>query len=251
MDAGLPDAAAAKLGPTRKYELRVLLVALAVVLTGIPFGLLLHQVATDGPLTGLDESAARWTNRRMQGEDGVIGLMEAVSFLGKPVFLAAVVGIPALWLLRRGAHRLVVFLVVTTVGGGIVDSVVKVAVGRPRPAVEEPIVEAFGKSFPSGHSMSSLVCYGALLVAFAPLLSPRGRRVALAAVVVLVLGIGGSRLVLGVHYISDVVGGYALGAAWLAGSVAAFETWRADRGRRRTRPVTEGVEPEEAAELVA
>lgn len=228
-----------------------MLVALAVVLVGIPFGLLLQQVTTDGPLTALDESAARWTNRRVQGEDGVIGAMHVLSFLGKPIFLAVVVGIPGLWLLHRGAHRLVVFLVVTTVGGGIVDTLVKVAVGRPRPEVEEPIVEAFGRSFPSGHSMSSLVTYGALLVVFAPLLSPRGRRVALAAAVVLVLAIGASRLVLGVHFLSDVLGGYVLGAAWLAGSVAAFETWRADRGRRRTHPIEEGVEPEEALELTA
>jgi undecaprenyl-diphosphatase len=247
----LPDAAAAKLDPTRKYELRMVLLGLAVVLVGVPFGLLLHQVTTDGPLTALDESAAAWTNRRVHGEDGVIGVMHAVSFLGKPIFLAVVIGLPALWLLRRRAHRLVIFLLVTTIGGGLVDTAVKVAVGRPRPSVDEPIVEAFGKSFPSGHSMSAVVCYGALLVALAPLLSERGRKVALAAVVALVLAIGGSRLVLGVHFISDVLGGYALGAAWLAGSVAVFETWRAERGRPKTSPLTDGVEPEEAAELVS
>ena len=251
MDAGLPDGTAAKLGPLAKYELRVVLVGIAVVLVGIPFGLLLQQVTSDGPLTVLDESAARWTNRRVRGEDGVIGFMEVVSFLGKPVFLTIVVGVAALWFLHRGARKLFVFLVVTSVGGGIVDSVVKIAVGRSRPEVDEPIVEAFGKSFPSGHSMSSLVCYGALLIAFAPLLSDRARRVATGFVVVLVLAIGASRLVLGVHFITDVVGGYVLGAAWLIGSVAAFETWRADRGRRRTDPLVEGVEPEETKELAS
>ena len=100
--------------------------------------------------------------------------------------------------------------------------------------------------------MSSLVCYGALLVAFAPLMSDRVRRGGhRGAVVLLVLAIGGSRLALGVHFISDVLGGYVLGAAWLIGSVAAFETWRADRGRRRTDPLVEGVEPEETKELAA
>ena len=107
-----------------RYELRLLLAGLAVVLTGIPFGLLLHQVTTDGPLTALDESAARWMNRRIQGEDGVIGLLEAVSFLGKPVFLAVAVGLPVLWLWSRGARRIAMFLVVTSIGGGIVDTLV-------------------------------------------------------------------------------------------------------------------------------
>ena len=239
------------LGPLAKYELRVVLVAIAVALVGIPFGLLLQQVTTDGPLTELDESAAVSMQGRVQGEDGGIGLMEAVSFLGKPIFLLFAVGLPGLWLLRNGATKLVLFLAVTCIGGGIVDTIVKVAVGRPRPVHDEPIVEAFGNSFPSGHSMSSVVCYGALYVAFAPVLSPRARGVAQAAVAVLVLAIGFSRLVLGVHFISDVLGGYVLGAAWLLGAVAAFETYRAERGRRRTHPLTEGVEPEEAEAVVA
>lgn len=251
MDAGLPEATAAKLGPLAKYELRVVLLGLALVLVGIPFGLLLQQVTTDGFLTALDESAAQWTNRRVRGEDGVVGAMQFVSFLGKPIFLIFVVGLPGLWFLRRGANRVVVFLAVTCIGGSIVNSVVKITVGRSRPEVDEPIAEAFGKSFPSGHSMSSLVCYGALLIAVAPLLSPRVRRLATGFVVVLVLAIGGSRLVLGVHFITDVLGGYVLGGAWLIGSVAVFETWRAERGRRRTEPLVEGVEPEETKELAS
>ena len=251
MEHGLPEGVARKLGPLARYELRATLLGVALVLVGIPFGLLLQQVTTDGFLTALDESAARWTNRRVQGEDGVIGAMHFISFLGKPIFLAIVVGLPALWLLRRGAHKLVIFLAVTCIGGGIVDTLVKLAVGRSRPEVDDPIVEAFGKSFPSGHSMSSLVCYGALLIVFAPLMSAGVRRAATAFVVVLVLAIGVSRLVLGVHFITDIVGGYVLGAAWLIGSVAAFETWRADRGRRTTEPLVEGVEPEETEELVA
>jgi undecaprenyl-diphosphatase len=251
MDAGLPEVALRRLGPLGRYELRVVLAAAAVVLVGIPFGLLLQQVTTDGPLTALDESAAVWTNRRVRDDELLIGAMHVISFLGKPIFLLFAVGLPGLWLLRHGAHKLVIFLVVTCVGGGIVDTAVKVAVGRTRPQVDEPIVEAFGNSFPSGHSMSSLVCYGALLVVFVPLLSPTARRWAIAGAIALVLAIGASRLVLGVHYISDVAGGYALGAAWLLASVAVFETWRADRGRRTTEPLVEGVEPEETEAAVS
>jgi membrane-associated phospholipid phosphatase len=51
-------------------------------------------------------------------------------------------------------------------------------------------------------------------------------------------------LVLGVHFLTDVIGGYVLGLAWLLGAVAAFEIWRVELGRRPSEPLAEGVEPE-------
>lgn len=250
MDHLLPDTVARRLGPLARYELRALLFGLAIALVGIPFGFLLHQVATDGPVTGFDESGAQWLNDRFHDLDGAIAVLEVISFLGKPIFLVFAVGLPGLWLLRRGAHRLVLFLAVTSLGGGVIDTIVKVAVGRPRPALDEPIIEAFGKSFPSGHSMQAVVCYGALLLVFLPLVEGRRRTAAIVATGVLILAIGFSRLTLGVHFVSDVLGGYALGAAWLAASVAAFEIWREDRHKRPTRVLEEGLEPEEAKAAV-
>ncbi|HVE93437.1 MAG TPA: phosphatase PAP2 family protein [Acidimicrobiales bacterium] len=246
MDHGLPEAAATKLDARGRYGLRELLVGIAVALVGVPFGLLLHQVTRDGPLTSLDESAAEWLHVRVVDNEAVEAFMHAVSYTGKPIFLTFAVGLPALWLLRRGAKKLFLFLVVVSLGGGAIDTVVKVAVGRPRPKFDEPIATAFGNSFPSGHSMSSLVCYGALLLVFLPLIPPARRWLAVAATALLVFAIGFSRLALGVHFVSDVLGGYVLGAAWLLGSVAAFEIWREERGRRTTEPLEEGIEPEEA-----
>lgn len=251
MEHGLPEAAAAKLDPRARFELREILLAVAVVLVGIPFGLLLHQVTRDGPLTELDESGAQWLHVRVVDNDAIEAAMHAVSFTGKPIFLFFAVGIPALWLLLRGARKLFLFLLVVSIGGGLVDTAVKVAVGRPRPTFDEPIATAFGKSFPSGHSMSSLVCYGALLLVFMPLIPRRWRPWAIGSTALFVLAIGFSRLALGVHFVSDVLGGYVLGAAWLIGSVAAFEIWREERGKRPTAPLAEGVEPEEAKQAAA
>jgi membrane-associated phospholipid phosphatase len=252
VEQGLPDAAVRKLSPVERYGLRVTLFAVALALVGIPFGFLLQQVASDGPLTVLDEDAAAALNRWVFDRPNFVDAMQAISFLGKPIWLFVVIGLPSVWLLVRGERRLVAFLVVTSIGGGLVDTAVKLAVGRPRPEVDEPIAEAFGRSFPSGHSMSATVCYGALLLVFIPILgSDVRRRLAIGAAVVLVLAIGFSRLALGVHFVSDVVGGYVLGLAWLVASVAAFEIWRSERGRRRTRPLEEGVEPEETRDLVS
>ncbi len=250
MEHGLPEGVARKLGPLGRYELRATLYGIALVLVGIPFGLMLHQVTTDGPLTALDESAARWLNARIYDNDLAITLLQAISFTGKPIFLVFAIGLPGLWILRHGGRKLAVFLAVTCLGGGIVDTLVKLAVGRPRPELDQPITTAFNHSFPSGHSMQAVVCYGALLLVFLPLMGERLRRSAIGATIVLALAIGVSRLALGVHFVSDVLGGYVLGAAWLAGSVAAFEIWREERGRRPTHPLAEGVEPEESKELV-
>jgi membrane-associated phospholipid phosphatase len=250
MEHLLPEGVATKLGPLGRYELRVLLFGLALAIVGIPFGLLLHQVATRGPLTGFDEVGARWLNERFYDRPLVIDALEVISFTGKPIFLFFAVGVPVLWLLRRGAIKLAVFLTVTCLVGGAIDTVVKVAVGRPRPDVEHPITTAIGNSFPSGHSMQAVVCYGALLLVFLPLCTGWRRPAAIGATVVLISLIGFSRLSLGLHYVSDVLGGFALGAAWLTASVAAFEIWREERGRRPTRPTEEGVEPEETDDLV-
>ena len=251
MEHALPQPVVRKLDPVGRYGLRLTLFAAALTLVAIPFGLLLHSVVTDGPFTVFDEGAAQWLNRHVHDIAGAIGALEAVSFLGKPIFLLLAVGPPGLWLLRKGKYHLVIFLAVTCIGGGVVDTLVKVAVGRPRPEVDQPVATAFGNSFPSGHSMSSVVCYGALLLVFLPVLAGVWRRVAVVITAVLVTLIGFSRLALGVHFVSDVVGGYVLGLAWLAGSVAIFEIYREDRGLRRTKPVEEGVEPEEAKELAS
>jgi undecaprenyl-diphosphatase len=251
MRFGLPSGLARRLNPLERYGVRLTLFGLALALVGIPFGLLLHQVVSEGPLTGLDTRGAAELNRFVHDRPNLVKFVEAVSFLGKPIWLTVVIGVPAAWLLVRGQRKLVVFLVATSIGGGVVDTLVKLAVGRPRPEVDEPVATAFGKSFPSGHSMSSTICYGALLLVFLPLLAGLWKRIAIGGAAALVVAIGTSRLALGVHYISDVLGGFVLGAAWLVASVAAFEIWRVERGRRRTHPLAEGVEPEEARQLTS
>lgn len=249
MHEGLPEAVERKLDPVQRYGVRLTLFAVAVVIVAVPFGALLGQVMTDGPATRWDEDIARSLHEWVSGRDAVITVLEVLSFVGKPIFLTPVIAIPAIWLAWRGRWHLVVFLAVTSIGGGIVDTIVKVLVGRPRPLLDDPVSSARGNSFPSGHTMSSLVCYGALLLVFMPLMSREHRGRGVAATLVLVAAIGFSRLALGLHFVTDVVGGFMLGLAWLLASVAAWEIWREDRGLRRTEPMDEGVEPEEVRGL--
>jgi undecaprenyl-diphosphatase len=243
MPDGVPNGLRSRLDPTERYSVRVVLFGVAIVLVAIPFATLLFQVLAKGPLTRLDASVANHLNDTVHRTPGLVGGLRAVSWLGGPPFLALLTVAAAGFVLVRGRRKLCVFLVVTCLGGSLIDTVVKLVVNRPRPVVDHPVATAFGKSFPSGHAMSSTVVYGALLLVFLPA-AGRRRRALVAFVTALVLAVGCSRLLLGVHFVSDVLGGFVLGLAWLAASVAAFETWRQDRGRPRTDPLTEGVEPE-------
>jgi undecaprenyl-diphosphatase len=93
--------------------------------------------------------------------------------------------------------------------------------------------------------MASTIGYGSLLLAFLPLIPSRWRIPAASGYVLIVATIAFSRLALGVHFFSDVLGGFVLGLAWLAMATAAFSIWREERGKPPVE-VTEGLEPEEA-----
>lgn len=246
--AALPSFVRRRFDPQQRYGLRVTLFALALMLVFIPFGLLLDQVLDEGRFTEHDQVLAQRLHRLAHDNPWTIGPLEVLSFLGKPVWFYVIVGAACLYLLRHGLKRLAAFLVTTGLIGGAIDTVVKVVVSRDRPRFEDPIATAFGQSFPSGHAFTSTMMYGALLLVFMPAFGRRLRPLLVAAYVALVAAIAFSRLALGVHYLTDVLGGIALGAAWLAASTAAFQIWRRERGRKAADPMR-GLEPESAEDL--
>lgn len=233
----------------RRFGARLTLVAIAFTLIAVPFGLLLDQVLRDGALTDLDTAAAEHVHQYVRDAPAVVRVLEAVSFLGKPLLFTLICVPVVVFLLRRRRVHLAVFLATSALVGGLVDVVIKVLVDRDRPVLDEPVSSAFNQSFPSGHSMMSVVVYGALLLIFMPVIPRAKRGVAIVLYVALCVAIGVSRLALGVHYISDVLGGWVLGAAWLLLEVAVFEIWRDERGLRRSEPLEEGLEPEAADDL--
>jgi undecaprenyl-diphosphatase len=248
MRMAFPQSVRNRFDPTGRYGLRVTLIAIATVLVAVPFSFLLLQVLRQGPVTRVDRGAAQRLFEIATNHPALVRPLKAISLLGKPLWLAFAVAAGAAYAAWRGRRRLALYLVVTAIGGGLVDSAVKLLVNRPRPDVGDPLVYAFGKSFPSGHAMSSTVTYGALLLVFLPILSRRARFAAFVGTAALLVAIGLSRLLLGVHYISDVIAGWVLGLAWLTGSTAAFSIWRKEEGREPVHP-TEGLEPEAAADL--
>jgi undecaprenyl-diphosphatase len=201
------------------------------------------------PLESIDHGLAASLNRAVSGNHPLVLVLQYISKLGSHAFLGWLIGLAVALLVVRHRYRLAGYLVVTALGALILDPTLKLAVGRLRPVVAHPVAVGGGDSFPSGHALASSVAYGALLLVFVPALPRRAHRPVIGLLAALVVAIGVSRIALGVHFLSDVIGAWSLGIAWLGLTAYAFELGRKQSGRRVTRPLAEGLEPEAARDL--
>ena len=210
----------------------------------VPFGLLLFLVEDSWrPLVRMDGGARDDLHAVALHHDGLVGALKLLSTIGSAVVYVPLFAAVAAWLAWwQRLPRLAAFVVVTTAGSALLNALVKLAVDRARPVLDDPVAHAGGMSFPSGHAQSAMVAASVLLLVFLPLLRGAWRWVAVGVAVVYVLAIGFARVTLGVHYVSDVLAGYVLGAAWVAAMIAAFNAWRRERGRPAADPA-EGLEP--------
>jgi undecaprenyl-diphosphatase len=208
----------------------VLLAGVALVLVAVPFGLLLLFVRSHWtPLLHVDDGARDGLHGFAVRHQWFVRTAKVLSFAGStPVYLTAFT-VLVVWLAVRRQPRSALFVAVTMAGNSLLNSAVKHLVARSRPSLPDPVATASGLSFPSGHAQSAFAAYAVVLLLLLPRLSRSWRPAAVTAAVVMVLGIGASRVALGVHYVSDVLAGYALGAAWVAAMIAAFDVFR--RGR--------------------
>jgi undecaprenyl-diphosphatase len=235
--------------PQRSLGGKLLLGGLAALLVAVPFTLLALLVLSKwAPLARLDADVASSLNRLALRSEDMVDVLRVLAVVLDPWVFRVVVVAVSVWLWQRGARRLALWAVTTTVIGGVLGAVLKYVVERARPTFDEPVAHASGYSFPSGHALNSFLCTGVLVLVFLPVLTAAGRRLAYAIAGFVVLLTGYDRVALGVHYVSDVVAGWIVATACLAGTAAAFEIWRREQGRRPSTP-SEGVEPEAAPEL--
>ncbi|MCU1353611.1 MAG: hypothetical protein JWM05_2820 [Acidimicrobiales bacterium] len=205
---------------------------LPVVIAAAVFAALTAAVLVGGPTRRFDLRVASTLNDHVYRHPALVSVLKVLTRLGGFPVLAPLVVAAAVVVWRQGRRRIAAYLVVAPAVGSAIDSLVKLAVHRARPHVAHPIATASGKSFPSGHAMSSTVAYGALLIAFLTLIPPAWRRVATVATAALIVAIGCTRLLLGVHFVTDVAGGFVLGGLWLAVATSAFAAWPVDHARR-------------------
>lgn len=243
------EARAPRWRPFEQFTGRALAGLLVVVGAGAGFGILLLLVRFQwSPLYAVDRGVAADLNAVVSRHHPLVTALKAVtSFGGRPIMLW-LLGVAVALLLIRRRPRLALYLVTATVGATMLDPALKLIVGRLRPVVDVPVAAAPGNSFPSGHALGSFVAYGALLLVFLPAIPRRARPFAMALVGLLVAAIGFTRIALGVHYLSDVIGGWLLGLAWLGVTAHAFQMMRRESGRP-VPPLREGLEPEAADEI--
>jgi undecaprenyl-diphosphatase len=201
------------------------------------------------PLESADHGAAAGLNAAIAGNRPLVTAVKAVTLLGSAGVLWVVIGAATITLAIRRRWRLAIYLLLTGAGALALDPILKSLVGRLRPVVAHPIAHGTGNSFPSGHALGSIVCYGAVLLVFLPAARGRWRIIFITVITALIALIGISRILLGVHYLSDVVGAWAVGITWLGVTAFAFELTRIAGGLPVTDPVTEGLEPEARADV--
>ncbi|GIF01209.1 phosphatase PAP2 family protein [Paractinoplanes rishiriensis] len=193
--------------PLERFGLRLSAGLAGVVIAGAAFGLLLALVRVQWPpLTDLDRDVAARLNALVADSKITVNVLRSTTEFGGRNLLMLVLLVGTIYLLVRRQPRLAVYAVVTSVGALILDPVLKLLVERLRPVVDVPVATAPGPSFPSGHALGSIVSYGVLLLIFLPTTPRRHRTFVVAVVAVLVVLVGVSRVALGVHYVTDVLG---------------------------------------------
>jgi undecaprenyl-diphosphatase len=188
--------------------------ALVVALASM-FAEIMEAVIEQDDLTVVDRPVLAWLAAHHGREltQIQIGITNLGSALGLAVMLVAA-AVAAAAKLR--SWRPIIVAVVVAGGIQLLVYAIKVFISRPRPAVDGRLVDAAGFSFPSGHSASAIACLGAVAWIIAMMArSPGVRATAWIAAGFLTFAIGLSRAYLGVHYPSDIIGGWILGATWL------------------------------------
>lgn len=207
---------------------RVVRLFLVAVVALVAYGILASAVVRETRLVDLDRRVAEWIAVEMPG--WAEWLARPFTWLGGSVGVAITVVALVAWLLAARRVWDAAWVVVALVGIQLLTAVTKQGYDRPRPDAGSAIELPSSTSFPSGHASGAVVTAG-VVAALAWDVWPGRRRWIAVAAALAVLAIGGSRIVLGVHYVSDVAAGYAFGVAWLS-------TWLAVRAAagRRARP---------------
>ncbi len=244
----------ARLGPTRAAAIRrrldrtsasgllltigFLLLLVAALVVGVVF----DMVTSHAGLARWDESVARWGSTHATSTS--TNILTAVTQLGGTIVVVVVAIVVAAVDAgrqrresdRRARNRDVVYFLIVAIGGEkLVANLLKWIVRRDRPNVVH-LVHATGSSFPSGHSATAAVAYAAVALVLTRSARRRARGLAAAAAVFIAVSVGASRALLGVHWLTDVVAGLAVGWGWFLVSAIVFGSRLVVRGGHVAKP---------------
>lgn len=228
-------------GLSRRYDTRSPLPGqgaywLVAVGAGAIFLLIAVAMSLGSPLVRFDNLLAAALGQSMPS--WLLWVLSWFTFLGNRNLLALIASALTLWLWWRGERATAVLCAVVTGGGGLLNMAMKHTFERVRPEYVHGYVHEVGWSFPSGHASASMAVYGFACYLAVRMMPVRWHHVCLAGGAMLIATIGVSRVLLQVHYFSDVVAGFALSLAWLSLCLGMMRRWyrpRADDVGHRLR----------------
>ena len=202
------------------------------LVAAVIFALLLLLVrAAWAPLRNLDVGTAEAFHRIDAAHPELVKAAVVVSDIFDPNVFRIVLTVIALVYLFHGERHHAIWLVVTVFGGAALGFALKEIVGRVRPVLPDRVATAPGLSFPSGHALGATIGCCLLLLITLRFLPRGGRIAAVVAAAVIVGSVAIARVVLGVHFVSDVLAGITLGIGWVAVTTWAYVVWRGTTGQ--------------------
>lgn len=206
--------------PGRSWNLVHTLAASAGLLAVFVVGLTSNVIGKDG-LTAIDIPVADWAVAHRTGT--LTPIAKIVSNLGSTVAMTILAAVAFVAFATRGYRREAALIAVTGLGAWALVDGGKNLIARPRPPIVDHLIVKTNFAYPSGHSLGSIVVISVLALLLIPRLRrPSARWIAAVAAAGFVAAVGLSRIYLGVHWSTDVLGGWSLGAFWVIVCFAAY-----------------------------
>lgn len=211
---------AARLDPEKATGLALTLALAAVFVGGALLALLAVLVRSTDVLAGLDSSVAEWGYEHATGwSDEAITVVTNLADTWTVTLVA--VAVATVEIARTRSRWVIPFLLAVLLGDSLLTEAIKHLVDRARPALE-PVAATLGPSFPSGHSSTAAASWAAFALVASRWWGRRSWPILAGTAVGIAVAVGVSRVLLDVHWLTDVLAGLALGWSWFAACAIAF-----------------------------
>jgi undecaprenyl-diphosphatase len=216
----LLDTVERRLDPKTATGLALTIALGMVFVGGLLLGLLAYGMRSSGTLVGFDSSVAQW-GADHAGDVSERGLSLITNLGDTLVVIVLAAALATVEYIRRPNRWIVPFLILVILGQNILTNGVKELLDRARPTLN-PIAETLGPSFPSGHSATAAAFWAAAALVLGRGRGPVARACLAGAAAAIAVAVASTRVLLDVHWLSDVTAGLALGWAWFAVCAIAF-----------------------------
>jgi undecaprenyl-diphosphatase len=209
-----------RLDPATATGLALTVALIGIVVSGAVVGLFAWMIRRDLGVVTVDLAVERWAEARATSfTDDVLETLTHIGDTETIVVVAIAVGAFGFWRWRRPAVPLFVLSVV--LGQMLISNTIKVVIDRARPELR-PRADFTGTSFPSGHTTAATATYLAVALVLAIGTSPRARAALAGVALAIGVAVGCTRVLLGVHFFSDALAGFAIGLSWFGLCAVAF-----------------------------